>query len=361
MKYVFLTIVLLLATQLYAQTITAIVNSNNGLSIRDTPSLKAERIGVIPYKGKVKILQSSKEFEQIILSKERQVVGEWKKISFENIEGYVFDKFLNYKLDYKHKNYNPNRQHIDIYTEKEFFDNIGDKRTLNIKAEKLDLQQYGIDNFNTLSKYNFNKRQTNGKGIEVNEYKDKFSGLMLIRLNDLEITSDIKSEIILGETVIEKCKGITFNNLRFSNEDANNRPKGLSIEKSKQVYFTNIDLENGRFNVNPDCDIYFKYCDFNQYLLTMYDSIIAVENCKFYNAEKEAIVIVPTDYNDEVMTIIEISNSFFGFNMNMVNVMEIEEYLDDPYSKLNLLFDENNIIEYNPKYESLQILVPFKS
>ena len=65
MKYVFLTIVLLLATQLYAQTITAIVNSNNGLSIRNAPSLKAERIGVIPDKGEVKLIESSKEFEQI--------------------------------------------------------------------------------------------------------------------------------------------------------------------------------------------------------------------------------------------------------------------------------------------------------
>ncbi|WP_369424466.1 SH3 domain-containing protein [Cellulophaga baltica] len=94
MKYVLLTVVLLLATKLYSQTYTAIVNSDNGLSIRDSPSLKAERIGVIPYKGKVKILKSSKEFEQIILPKERSVVGEWIKISYKDIEGYVFDKFF---------------------------------------------------------------------------------------------------------------------------------------------------------------------------------------------------------------------------------------------------------------------------
>ncbi|WP_165750362.1 SH3 domain-containing protein [Cellulophaga sp. Z1A5H] len=358
MKYVLLTVVLLLATKLYSQTYTAIVNSDNGLSIRDSPSLKAERIGVIPYKGKVKILKSSKEFEQIILPKERSVVGEWIKISYKDIEGYVFDKFLRYEIDYTHNNYQSGRQNIDIYTEKDFFDNIGDRRTLNIKVKRLDLTQYARDNFNTLNKYIFNKGQTNGKGIEINLLNDEYSGLILIRVNDLEITSDLKSTLIFDHIQIEKSEGITFNNLNFFNDKASASLNGFTTSDSEQIYFTNINLEKGGLYANPDSDIHFKYCDFNQYILRLHDAKVTIEKCKFYNTEQKAIIIVPTDIND-VMTILEISNSFFGFNMNMVNVMEIEEYLDDPHSKFNLLFDENNIIKYNPKYKSLQVLVPF--
>lgn len=359
MKYILLTVISLLAIQLNSQTYIAIVNSDNGLSIRDNPSLKAKRIGVIPYKGKVKILKSLKEYEQIILSKERAVVGEWVKVSYKNIAGYVFDEFLSYEIDYTHNNYQSDRQYIDIYTEKDFFDNIGDRRTLNIKSERLNLTQYAEDNFNTLSKYNFNKRQTNGKGIEINVYDDEYNGLVLIRVSDLKITSDLKSALIFDFLTIEKSDGITFNNLIFSNGKINEPSNGFNISESEQIYFTNINFEKGYFFANPVSETHFKYCDFNQYLLRLHDAKVNVENCNFYNAKKEAIDIVPTDLN-EVMTILEISNSFFGFNINMVNVMEIEEYLDTPYSKLNLSFDKNNIIKYNPKYESLKVLVPFK-
>ena len=358
MKNFIFTVVLLLAIQLNAQTHTATVTVENGQFIRNSPSVEAQQIGVVPYKGKVNILESPKEFDQIALG-QRQVVGEWKKISFKHLEGYIFDKFLSYDTDYRHENYRHDRQCIDIYTEKQFFDNIGDGRTLNIKAKRLNLAQYGKDNFYTLPKYCFNKGKVNGKGIEATEFLGEFSGLMLIRVFDLEIRSEAKSTLILGSFQIENSEGITFNNLRFLDDKANDISNSIELSDCEQIYFTNIDFEKGSFYANPNSDTHFKYCDFDHFLLRLHDSHVHVDECKFYNAEKEIIDIVPT-FENLYTTTFKISNSFIGYNMNMVNVVEIEKFMDDPMSNLNFSFDESNIIKYNPKYESVHILVPFK-
>ncbi|MBC6993674.1 SH3 domain-containing protein [Neolewinella lacunae] len=87
---------------------TLMVWAEGGLSIRDTNSLSGQRMGVIPYGGKV-IVKSTKLFriheEEIKLTSafqgedepdyvEVSLSGKWVKVMYGDLEGYVFDGYL---------------------------------------------------------------------------------------------------------------------------------------------------------------------------------------------------------------------------------------------------------------------------
>ncbi|WP_271784068.1 XAC2610-related protein [Aquimarina algiphila] len=81
------------------------VNSENGLNIRNEPSLKSDKIGTIPYEASVKVLRRTNNFENLNLGNGRIAHGQWVYISFfssitnKEVKGYIYDYFINYSVD----------------------------------------------------------------------------------------------------------------------------------------------------------------------------------------------------------------------------------------------------------------------
>jgi len=69
------------------------VVANSGLSLRAAPSVFSEVLEVIPF-GESVIILEDKELSERNTERIEWVDGKWSLVSFEGIEGYVFDGFL---------------------------------------------------------------------------------------------------------------------------------------------------------------------------------------------------------------------------------------------------------------------------
>lgn len=109
MTHLKLTILLLLlptfaySIDTYLKGDTLVVWADGGLSIRDTNTIKGNKIGLIPYGAKVVVLEHKigsyqEEVIQIGAPKANylglRLEGQWTKVQYQNIIGYVFDGYL---------------------------------------------------------------------------------------------------------------------------------------------------------------------------------------------------------------------------------------------------------------------------
>ncbi|MCB1176902.1 MAG: SH3 domain-containing protein, partial [Leptospiraceae bacterium] len=65
------------------------VTSSDGLMQRDIPGLKGKKIQLIPFKSMVEFLENTEEYNELY-----GIYANWKKVSFNGKEGYVFSGFL---------------------------------------------------------------------------------------------------------------------------------------------------------------------------------------------------------------------------------------------------------------------------
>lgn len=79
-----------------------IVTAISGLSVRNSPSLKANKIGKIPYLTTVEIIHKTNK--SLNIKDEGKIIsGYWMKIKYLSKEAYVFDGFLATKKEYSNK------------------------------------------------------------------------------------------------------------------------------------------------------------------------------------------------------------------------------------------------------------------
>ncbi|PKA18002.1 SH3 domain-containing protein [Leptospira haakeii] len=71
---------------------SAYVNTGSGLRIRSAPKLSSEKMGAVPYKGEVKILEKDQRLAHI-----DGFENYWYKIKSEEGEGWVFGGYLSFK------------------------------------------------------------------------------------------------------------------------------------------------------------------------------------------------------------------------------------------------------------------------
>lgn len=92
MKNIILLITLITSFNFYSQEYY--VSAKSGLNVRNKPSLKAEKIGKLELNEKVKIIEET--YEKLkIYDDNKEIIGYWVKIKNTNIEGYVFEEYLN--------------------------------------------------------------------------------------------------------------------------------------------------------------------------------------------------------------------------------------------------------------------------
>jgi len=76
-----------------------VVTAMSGLSVRNSPSLKAKRIGKLAYLSTVQIISKTNKI-LTITDEGKQLSGFWVKIKYKNTQAYVFDGFLEEKNTY---------------------------------------------------------------------------------------------------------------------------------------------------------------------------------------------------------------------------------------------------------------------
>jgi len=341
------------------------INSKNGLSIRQEPSLDSEKVSVIPFKGKVAILSSSKKYDYITLSGNKKVVGEWKRVSYDDKEGsvyqgYVFDKFIHYDVDIydlplDRSSEDPERTYVDIYNAEQFFDNLGNMTTLNIKVEKLDLAQYIRDNLrdiDILTDSQLYDHSDLAQGFYYHKRED--ITIMLKGYYDLEIRSDGKAEIKTYPLIFASFYGFLFNNLKFELVTNDPYDKLINIDDSSIISFYNIDFyDHQGIDITDSYEaINFVHCDFNGIaeFEMYYNSFATVNQCKFYNNTEEYSIYLETVTIEEQTTELLLSNSYFGHNEGIKNVIVVNRFPENPLFEVTL---ENNTYEENENLEEI--------
>ncbi len=320
----------------------ATVNSKNGLVLRNKPSLQSEKLMTIPYKTSLMVVANTDNFEYLTLSKKNRVVGRWIHVYFKDKQGnynigYVFDYFVTYNygiynLPIDRSSEDPKRKHIDIYTAKQFFENLGDMRTLNIKAKTLDLYSY-LKNRESLE-YDYDEMDFDIDFLDSKQNYGYFENsvakieLFLQGYYDLEITSEAKSIIKTPPLHFLGCHGILFNNVTFKTKYLQTdyqKELGESFafnvgNRTETLFFSNIEFNNQQFKISylNTMPLQFEYCKFKNYTKncivstnnssrTDYDFPININDCYFWNNKLETFF----ELKQEKMTI---NNSFIGYN-----------------------------------------------
>lgn len=80
------------------------VSARNGLIVRNQPNKNAKRIGKLEYAQKIITFQGSGTFEEVT-DNGKLIKGEWYYVVTNNVDGYVFNKFLTTKKLKKKINY----------------------------------------------------------------------------------------------------------------------------------------------------------------------------------------------------------------------------------------------------------------
>ncbi len=68
--------------------------AKSGLSIRNAPKLEAEKIGVIPYREELKLLEVTREQLSITEFPGFDFTGNWVKVKYKEIQGFVFSGYI---------------------------------------------------------------------------------------------------------------------------------------------------------------------------------------------------------------------------------------------------------------------------
>ncbi len=341
------------------------VNSTNGLSMREGPSLNSKKITTLPFNSKVSIFSSTKKYDHIILSGNEKVVGEWKRVLYEGKEGeefqgYVFDKFIRYDINIydlpiDRSSEDPDRTYVDIYNEKQFFDNLGSMTTLNIKVKKLDLVQYIQDNIDTIDILD-NFKVLNHGGVPEGIYyiNEKENRILLKDYYDLEIRSDKKTEITTYPLFFASFQGVLLNNLKFKLVTDNPYAELIDIDQSYALYFYNIDFNNDQnIGISESQEhINFVHCDFNgnTELRINYKSSVTIDQCKFYNNKKERNLYLETLVGEDHISQLVLSNSYIGHNKELKNVIVVNRFEENPLFEITL---ENNTYQENKNLEEI--------
>lgn len=100
MKRLIVVLVILNSINLLAQSAFE-VTAKNGLILRDSPNINAQRLGKLPFGKEIEVIEKT-GVQKIITDGDKQIKGEWVKIRFENYpnrisntnEGFVFDGYL---------------------------------------------------------------------------------------------------------------------------------------------------------------------------------------------------------------------------------------------------------------------------
>jgi len=97
----------LLAQNIQVDTNAIFVIANGGLNLRSEPSINSRKITNIPFGATIKYI-SDKSFNidsifipHIDNADKELVKGNWVKVEYQKMKGYVFDVYLNYKPNYK--------------------------------------------------------------------------------------------------------------------------------------------------------------------------------------------------------------------------------------------------------------------
>ncbi len=348
----------------------ASVNSKNGLVLRNKPSLESEKLITIPYKTPLMVVANTDNFEYLTLSKKNKVVGRWIHVYFKDEQGnynvgYVFDYFITYDYDIYNlpidrSSEDPERQYINIYTAKQFFENLGDMRTLNIKVKTLDLFSY-LKNRESLeydydeidfdidfldSKHNYGYFEKSVAKIE----------LFLQGYYDLEITSEAKSIIKTPPLHFLGCHGVLFDNVIFKTKYLQtNYQKELGESfafnvgnRTESLFFSNIEFNNQQFKISylSMMPLQFEYCKFKNYTKNCivstnnssrsdYDSPINMNDCYFWNNKLETFF----ELREEKLSI---NNSFIGYNSFKNMCLNSKENDDNLLFKTESTYFTNN-------------------
>ena len=75
-----------------------LICAESGLRIRTEPNLKSKRIGLIPYKTKILLLEEKKETVTIL-----KTPGKWTRVDWKGKKGWVFGGFLCKKIEAQKK------------------------------------------------------------------------------------------------------------------------------------------------------------------------------------------------------------------------------------------------------------------
>lgn len=92
MKKLILLTLLAFSFLIYADQKHMFTTANNGLVLREKPTIKSKRMGLIPYGTKVDILGKTKK--QVTIAKK---TSNWFKVRYNNKSGWVFGGFLSDK------------------------------------------------------------------------------------------------------------------------------------------------------------------------------------------------------------------------------------------------------------------------
>ncbi|WP_205692234.1 SH3 domain-containing protein, partial [Cellulophaga sp. Z1A5H] len=316
------------------------VNSENGLVIRKKPSLNSQKIATIPHNKKIKIFASTKIYDYITLSNNNKIVGEWKHIFYKNSKGkqengYVFDSFIIYDFenyDYS-SSYENKKENIDVYNEEQFFQNIKNNVTLNIKSKRLNLAKY-LDENTEIADIPTGKLNSDlYNGLHIHSEENKRKTFLIKGYTNVEIKSDYKTEIITYPIQLSGLKSVTFNNLAFKKVTLNDDEAILYIDQkflfeelSEYLFFINIKFfskiqfsdKSIAFYPSSENSYFFQYCDFikNASISLLWNHTnVSIDKCKFYELEdwKAIYMYYPSD-SDKNRSRFKLTNSYIGNN-----------------------------------------------
>ena len=309
------------------------VTSKNGLVLRTKPTIQSEKITTIPYQYEVVLMARTDVYHKINLSKENEVVGNWLHVYFKDEKGtfnvgYVFDYFVNldydiYNLPIDRSSEDPDRRYVDVYTAKQFFDNLGDMVTLNIKAKQLDLLsylkqreslEYDRDYFDFSIDYLDNKSR-------YGYFEDGDGGLQMFLQGyyDMEITTDNASVIKLPTLELLGCFGVLFNKVRLKSIKESSRSAIIFGYRTENIGFSNMTFYNQSFFMTERLHmaIRFETCNFLNYRNTILQSNtdappteyfqVYIDNSKFWNNNINELFNLKGEN-------VSLTNSFVGFN-----------------------------------------------
>ncbi|WP_157730206.1 SH3 domain-containing protein [Tenacibaculum jejuense] len=304
------------------------VNSKNGLVLRNKPTLQSEKLITIPYNTPLTIIADTDSFEYLTLGKNNKVVGRWIHVYFKDSEGvfrqgYVFDYFITYdyniyNLPIDRSSEDPERAQIDIYNAKQFFENLGDMRTLNIKAKKIDLHRY-LKNRLALE-YDYDEIDFTIDFLDSQRNYGYFNNsvakieMFLQGYYDLEIRSDDRSELVVPPLHFFGCHGVLFNNVKFKTKytqadyhKESGESFAFNINRTQSLFFSNVEFNNQQFKIS--------------YLSTM---PLTFDYCRFKNYTKNCIVSRNEFKGEEYFPSVNIDNSYF-WNNKLETFFELRE------------------------------------
>lgn len=228
------------------------VISTNGVNLRDTPSLKGNKISSIPFGEIVKVIDNQSYGIDTIGSKifycnvdssscPIPIIGNWVKVSFNNKIGFLYDAYIYEYTDYIHRSISNTS-------------NFNKDFVLLFHGSWCNYNYWYDSNLNWYGMYSKNSKFYLKK-IDVSFYRDRVN-----ELTDMGISSNENKNLLFiigskNELKTDLRNGM-YSRSFFSNNFNNFAELDYSMEENKPILELNIGKKAQKMNEIDDYTLY---------------------------------------------------------------------------------------------------------